>query len=197
VTARPLDAARDALSTLHGQLIALLAARVAELEAANATLAERMARLERAASRNSGNSSMPPSADDLPGRTPPPPRSRKARRRPGKQPGAPGSHLAWSEHPDDTVPHFPQRACGCGRDLAAAADLGVVASHQEIEIPLAAARVIQHELHEVACVCGAVHRTPPPPGAGTPGTVTYSVQLQAWCVFLIAAHHVPCAALRS
>jgi transposase len=24
-----------------------------------------------------------------------------------------------------------------------------------------------------------------------PGTVTYSVQLQAWCVFLIAAHHVP------
>jgi Family of unknown function (DUF6444) len=114
VTARPLDAARDALSTLHGQPIALLAARVAELEAANAVLAEGMARLERAASRNSGNSSMPPSADDLPGRTPPPPRSRKAWRRPGKQPGAPGSHLAWSEHPDDTVPHFPQGPAGAG-----------------------------------------------------------------------------------
>ena len=49
-----------------------LAARVAELEAANSELSERMARLERAASRNSGNSSPPPSLDDQPRRTPPP-----------------------------------------------------------------------------------------------------------------------------
>jgi transposase len=34
-------------------------------------LARRVARLERLISRNSGNSSFPPSADDLPGRTPP------------------------------------------------------------------------------------------------------------------------------
>jgi transposase len=36
-----------------------------------------------------------------------------------------------------------------------------------------------------------VHRAPAPAGAGAPGTVTYSVQLQAWCVFLIAAHYLP------
>ena len=24
-----------------------------------------------------------------------------------KQPGGPGAHLAWSEHPDKTVPRFP------------------------------------------------------------------------------------------
>ena len=60
MTGRPLDAARDALIALQGQLIALLAAqnaalaaRVGELEAANAELAARMDRLERAASRNS------------------------------------------------------------------------------------------------------------------------------------------------
>lgn len=76
----PLDAVRDGLIALRGQLIgvlavqnAALAERVAQLEAANAELAERLARLERAVSRNSGNSSMPPSADDLPGRTSPPP----------------------------------------------------------------------------------------------------------------------------
>jgi hypothetical protein len=56
VTARPLDAARDALAGLQHQLVAVLAARVAELEAANSELSERVARLERAASRNSGNS---------------------------------------------------------------------------------------------------------------------------------------------
>jgi hypothetical protein len=57
----PLDAARDGLIELQGQLIgvlavqnAVLAERVAQLETANAELAERLARLERAVSRNSG-----------------------------------------------------------------------------------------------------------------------------------------------
>jgi transposase len=137
----PLDAAR---AGLRGQLITLLAAhnaalaaRVAELEAANAELAGRVARLERAASRNSGNSSLPPSLDDQPGRPPPdrPKRGKGKGRNPGKQPGAPGSHLAWSVDPDRTVPHFPRGACAYGADLAGAADLGVAASHQQIEIP--------------------------------------------------------------
>ena len=201
MTARPLDAARDALIALQGQLIAALAAqnaalaaRVVQLEAANAELAARVASLERAASRNSGNSSLPPSMDDQPGRTPPPAKPKRGKgkgRNPGKQPGAPGSHLAWSESPDHVVPHFPQGACACGADLADAADLGVAASHQEIEIPQMIAGVTQHDVHEVACRCGRVHRAPAPAGAGTPGTVAYGVSLQAWCVYLMAAHAIP------
>jgi transposase len=200
VTATPLDAARDALAGLQGQLITLLAAqnaalaaRVAELEAANAELAGRVARLERAASRNSGNSSLPPSLDDQPGRPPPdrPKRGKGKGRNPGKQPGAPGSHLAWSADPDRTVPHFPRGACACGADLAGAADLGVAASHQQIEIPEMTAKVIQHDLHEVGCACGRVHRAAAPPGAGAAGTVTYGISLQAWCVYLLAAHAIP------
>jgi hypothetical protein len=127
VSARPLDAARDALTALQGQLIAMLAAQNAALAARVAELEERLARLERAASRNSGNSSLPPSLDDQPGRTPPPgkpQRDKRGKRNPGKQPGAPGSHLAWSENPGQAVPHFPRGACACGADLAAAADLG-------------------------------------------------------------------------
>jgi hypothetical protein len=57
----PLDAARDGLIALQGQVIgvlavhnAALAERMAQLEAANAELAERLARLERAVSRNQG-----------------------------------------------------------------------------------------------------------------------------------------------
>jgi transposase len=194
VTARPLDAARDALIALQGQLIAMLAAQNAALADRVGDLAERLARLERAASRNSGNSSLPPSLDDQPGRTPPPgkpQRGERGKRSPGKQPGAPGSYLAWSQNPDRTVPHLPQGACACGADLAGAADLGVAASHQEIEIPEMAAKVIQHDLHEVACACGRVHRAAPPAGAGAPGTVTYGIGLQAWCVYLVAAHAIP------
>ncbi len=70
MTARPLDAARDALIALQGQLIAMLAVQNAALAGRVGELEERLARLERAASRNSGNSSLPPSLDDQPGRTP-------------------------------------------------------------------------------------------------------------------------------
>jgi len=59
----------------------------------------------------------------------------------GKQPGAPGSHLAWSVSPDERVLHFPQGTCACGADLAAAVDLGIAASHQVVDIPLEAATV--------------------------------------------------------
>jgi hypothetical protein len=197
----PLDAARDGLIVLQGRLIAVLAAqnaalaeRVAQLEAANTEQAERLARLERAVSRNSGNSSMPPSADDLPGKTPPPQRRqprREGKRRPGKQPGAPGAHLAWSESPQRTVPLFPRGACACGRDLAAAADLGVAVSHQVIDVPLVTAAVTQYDEHAVECACGRLHTAAPPADAGAAGTVTYGLNIQAWCVFLLVAHHVP------
>ena len=59
-------AARDTEVTgLHGQV---------------AELMDRIARLERAVSRNSGNSSMPPSGDDTPGRKPPRKQRRQAER---------------------------------------------------------------------------------------------------------------------
>jgi transposase len=165
---------------------------IGELKADLLALAEEVRELRRRLGRNSGNSSMAPSADDLPGRTTPAPKpKREGTRKPGKQPGAPGSHLAWSQIPDQTVPHFPQGACPCGADLVAASDLGVVASHQVIDVPLQSAAVTQHDLHEVACSCGRVHRASAPAGAGLAGTVAYGLALQALCVYLIAAHAVP------
>src|SRR6266700_4725728 len=178
-------AARDAV-------IAEQAEAVGELRAGVAALAAEVRDLRRRLGRNSGNSSMAPSADDLPGRTPPEPKPKRGKggRRPGGQPGAPGSHLAWSDEPDDRVPHFPDGTCACGADLAAAADLGVAASCQQVDIPLAAARVTQHDLHEVACGCGRVHRARAPAGTGAAGTVTCGLNLQAWGVYLMSAHHI-------
>jgi transposase len=176
------------------------AAAIGELRAGVVALAAEVRDLRRRLGRNSGNSSMAPSADDLPGRKPPAPKPMRGKggRRPGKQPGAPGSHLAWSGSPDKTVPHFPAGTCACGADLAAAAGLGVAASHQIVDIPLETATVTQHDLHEVACRCGRVHRAAAPAGAGAAGTVTYGLALQAWCVYLMAAHAIPvhrCAGL--
>jgi transposase len=179
------------LAEVQGVLIEVLEARNGELSGRVAELEERLARLERAVSRNSGNSGMPPSADDLPGKTPPAPKPARGRGRQGKQRGAPGAHLAWSGNPGKTEPLFPQGECACGRDLAGAADLGVAASHQVIDTPAVTAAVTQYDEHTVACQCGRLHTAPPPAGAGEAGTVTYGLNLQAWCVFLLVAHHVP------
>src|SRR5258708_33838785 len=100
-------------------------AEVAELRAQVAALEQRLARVERLVSRNSGNSSFPPSMDDQPGRPPPQKPGRQAGgRKPGKQPGAPGHHRDWREDPDETVPHFPAGGGGGGAGVGGGGGLG-------------------------------------------------------------------------
>ena len=190
------EMSREELIALTRALVAenaVLRAEVAELRAENAALRERVAKLERLVSRNSGNSGMPPSVDDLPGRKQPKDRvSGGGRRRPGKQPGAEGKALAWSDDvaESDIIDHFPQGSCGCGADLGQAADVGVTARHQQIEIPLVVARRFQHNLHTVACRCGAVHTAPRPDGVSA-APVGLGVNVQSWCVYLLVVHAIP------
>jgi len=177
------------------ELIALVGAQADELRelqrlrAENAELRARVERLERLLSRNSANSSMPPSMDDAPGKTPPADKAASdtggLRRARGKQPGAPGAHLAWRDDPDCRVPHFPKGTCGCGAPLAGGLDLGVARSHQQHEVPAMSATCTQHDLHAVRCHCGTVHVAARPDGlADTP--VSYGPNLQSWCVYLRA-----------
>ena len=94
---------RDALMREQAQLIAAQAEQIAALEATVVGLREQLETAERAGSRNSGNSSMPPSSDDLPGRKPPRKQRRAAeraeKRKRGKQPGSAGASMTW-EVPD-------------------------------------------------------------------------------------------------
>jgi transposase len=136
VPSMPPDAARDAVIVMQARVIEVLAAENTRLAGQVADLAARVERLERLASRNSGNSSMPPSADDLPGRTPRRKPSADGKRKPGKQPGRtwPGASTRMTR-----CRISPAGACECGADLADARDLGVAASHQQVEIPLVSA----------------------------------------------------------
>ena len=179
------------------ELVALAREQAGELTRLRAENAEsRLDRLERLLSRNSGNSSMPPSTDDLPGRKPPVDKPAggggAAKRKRGKQPGAPGAWLAWRDEPDDTVTHLPQGRCGCGADLVEGLDLGVVRSHQQHEVPAMSAQCIQHDLHAVQCGCGRVHVAARPEGLAD-APVSYGPNLQAWCVYLMVVHAIPVA----
>jgi transposase len=178
------------------ELLALVAERdqeIARLRAGNAALAARVASLERLVSRNSGNSSMPPSSDDvLPGRDRPKgrPARREGRRKRGKQPGAEGRWLGWAEVPDKTACHRPQGRCECGADLAGAADVGIERSHQVHDLPPVRVEVTQHDLWRVRCGCGREHVAPLPGDVPT-APASYGVNLKSLVVYLIIYQHVP------
>ncbi len=174
--------------------ISAQAAQIAELMEANEALAAKLGTLEHLLSRNSGNSSMPPSKDDDPGRPAPPEKKPRGRGGPkrarGKQPGAPGSHLAWTDDPDDRRDRFPEGRCDCGDDLGGARDLGIVDRYQQHEIPQVAVTVTQYDQHEVECGCGRRH-TASRPGGARSGPVGYGPNLAAFAVYLMVVHFIP------
>src|SRR5260370_29318715 len=123
-------AARDVVIAEQG-------AALDELRADVVALAAEVRDLRRKLGRNSGNSSMAPSADDLPGREPPAPGPKRggAGRKPGGQPGSKGSHLQWRAPPAATEPHPPPPGCACGAAPPPAPGPGVAAPPQVLAIP--------------------------------------------------------------
>ncbi|MGW0633348.1 IS66 family transposase [Streptomyces sp. NPDC002758] len=174
--------------------ITLLATQLAELMEKFEQQAAELARLQHLLSRNSGNSSMPPSKDDGPGRATPRKerRAKPSGRAKGKQPGASGTALRRREGDelDDRQDRYPEGTCDCGADLSAAMDLGVADRYQQHEIPLVSMSVVQYDQHAVACECGRVHTAKRPEGAGA-GRVEYRPNLRAYAVYLLAVHFVP------
>ena len=176
-----------------GQITAM-AGQLSALMETNEALTGKLARLEHLLSRNSGNSSSPPSKDDDPGKPAPPENNRRDKGRPkrarGKQPGASGTHLAWTDNPDDRLDRFPQGRCDCGDDLGGARDLGIVDRYQQHEIPQVAVKVTQYDQHQVECGCGKVHTAQRPDGARS-GAVGYGPNLAAFAVYLMVVHFIP------
>lgn len=174
-----------------GQITAQ-AAQIAELMETVEALTARLAKLEHLLSRNSGNSSMPPSKDDDPGKPAPPEKRGRGgpKRSRGKQPGAPGSHLAWTDDPEVRRDRFPEGRCDCGDDLDRARDLGVVDRYQQHEIPQVAVTITQYDQHEVECGCGRRHTAVRPDGARS-GPVGYGPNLAAFAVYLMVVHFIP------
>jgi transposase len=194
-----LVAQRDAQVAARDAQITVMAGQLAELREANEVLAGKLARLEHLLSRNSKNSSSPPSKDNDPGKTPPQVGTRRGgpRRSRGKQPGAAGANLAWTDTPDERTDRFPEGRCECGHDLASASDLGIIDRYQQHEIPQISVKVTQYDQHRVRCGCGRVHTAARPEGARS-GIVGYGPNLQAFTVYLMVVHFIPahrCVAL--
>jgi transposase len=161
---------------------------IGELRAANAVLAARVAELERQLAKHSGNSSRPPSSDGLAK----PPVAKRARqpgtRRPGKQPGAPGAHLAQVADPDQVVVHRPVACGGCGGDLTLALVTGVEV-RQVFDLPEVRLWVCEHRAERRQCACGHVTAGVFPEQARA--VACYGPGVRAFGAYLAVQHHLP------
>ena len=163
-----------ALVATQAQVIEELRARVVVLEAENAELKRRLG-------MNSTNSSRPPSSDSP--FVKPAPKSLRGRsgRRPGGQPGHPGSTLVLVADPDERRRHEPGLCAGCGQDLAGAAEVGME-RRQVFDLPPVTVRVVEHQLITRRCSCGATSGGTAPEGVAAP--VQYGPRITAIILYL-------------
>jgi transposase len=163
----------ELIHVLYAQ-VAVLTAKVAELEARLAL--------------NSHNASKPPSSDGL-GRPKPKSQRQKGMKPRGGQKGHPGHTLKKVAQPDHIEQHRPASHCDvCQRPLSEAV---VVETRQVFDIPPLRHEVTEHQVLEVRCPCGKVHRGQFPAAVAAP--LQYGPRIKAAVVHLTHQHMLPVA----
>ena len=182
-----LSISRDEIRAIYAQgeeaVIELVESLVARINA----LEERVEAVENQQSKNSRNSSKPPSGDGFAKQT----KSLrpKSNRSSGGQPGHPGSTLEWSAEVD-YVEHHPVTACyGCGLSLVdhPVEDWEMRQVHDLPPIQLA---VTEHQCEVKSCPhCGRLNRGQFP--TEVQQSVQYGVHLQSLMVYLMELQLLP------
>ena len=162
----------------------------ASLEAENTKLRKQLSRFERP-SKDSHNSSIPPSAESLKAQAI---RRTRSLRKPsgrstGGQSGHEGSTIEKRQTPDIVEKHAPEFCSRCGLSLTAFPEK-VSEVRQSIDIPLPICPIVtNHERIEKTCSCGHCnHGTFP--GEVKSG-VSYGPNLHAAVTYLSVVQHIP------
>jgi transposase len=114
---------------------------------------------------------------------------KRGQRRPGKQPGAQGRHLAQVATPDEVVVHAPQTCQGCGGDLGGA-EVVEQTRRQVFDLPQIRLRVVEHRAQRRCCPgCGQVTTAAFPAAATAPAC--YGPGVRAGIAYLCVAQHLP------
>jgi transposase len=172
------------------RVIGELTARAEQLAVVNERLTARVEELERQVRRDSASSSRPPSSDS--------PYKKKGRdrslrergkRRPGKQPGDPGTTMKLIDDPDARF-WFPPAACRrCGKGLAGAAVLAQ-RRHQVTDIGPPPPVVTEYVAQAKQCPCCAtVTEGELPPFVRA--RASFGPETCAQAANLTAGHHIP------
>jgi transposase len=156
------------------ELVVRQAERIVQLEAD-------VAELRRQLGQNSRNSSRPPSSDSPFIKPAPKSLRRKSGRKPGGQPGHPGSTLALVDYPNQRRRHEPGPCTGCGASLVNAPEVGME-RRQVFDLPPMTVQVIEHQLIARRCTCGTTTCGAAPEGVSAP--VQYGPRITAIVLYL-------------
>ena len=141
---------------------------------------QRVKHLESQLSKNSRNSSKPPSTDGF--QKPAPKSLREKSKRPsGGQPGHAGQTLAMAEKPDHVERHPVERCACCGLSLAHRLPEGVE-KRQVHDLPPLRLLVTEHQAETKRCSCGHLNKAAFPEGVNAP--VQYGSGVKAAAVYL-------------
>jgi transposase len=177
---RTIDSLSDEIGCLKRQVSRLKAA-LGEARGEVDWLRRRNTELEMVVTRDSHNSSRPPSTD------PPWAERTKSLRRPsgrrvGGQPGHAGRTLRLTPKPHRVVTYHPARCRHCSESLAGALGMSVE-RRQVVELVPARLRVTEHKAEVVRCSsCGRRTKAGFPPGVSA--TVQYGPSLMARALYL-------------
>jgi len=169
---------KDEIIHVLWDMVTALRKEVAELKV-------EVARLKGQLAKNSRNSSMPSSAEGLKKTKS---MRKNGKRSPGGQPGHPGTTLKKVAHPDEVVDHPILPICDtCGALLIGP----VTETRQVFDLPMVRMAVTEHQIHQVRCACGKIHRSVFPDDIGAP--VQYGPGVKALAVYLTQHHMLPVA----
>jgi len=181
-----MDELPDLTTLNHAEKDALICSLFPLLEKVQQLTAQ-VEELKARLSKDSHNSSKPPSGDGLAKKT------RSLRERSGKKPGAqaghPGKTLERTSHVDQVIDHpVPQHCHACGASLAEAA---FSERRQVFDIPVARYQVTEHRTHQVRCACGQTHQSQFPDYVTE--AVQYGPNIRALAVHLTHGQLLPLA----
>ena len=170
--------------------IAELETKVAQLEAIIMQLLEKIEILTH--SKNSRNSSVPPSKDEnrpLKNQS----LRTKSDKKVGGQNGHKGTTLKMVENPDKTILHTPNFCKSCGSDLKLESS-EFVSRRQIIDIPPIKPEYTEHQIFKKICRCGFCNVAEFPAELGS--KVSYGPTIQATIAYLHTRQYLPFERMR-
>lgn len=165
--------------------IAELETKVAQLEAIIMQLLEKIEILTH--SKNSRNSSIPPSKDEnrpLKNQS----LRTKSDKKVGGQNGHKGTTLKMIENPDITILHEPNFCKNCGSNLESASS-EFVSRRQIIDIPPIKPEYTEHQIFKKVCHCGFCNVAEFPAQLGS--KISYGANIQATIAYLHTRQYLP------
>ncbi len=167
-------------------VIDMLQEKILLLEEKVNKLSTKVKRLEDQKSKNSRNSSKPPSSDIDKKTTS---SKKKSGKKPGGQPGHKASYLKKSDNPDETIKIEVKECSNCGNDLREAKS--TVETRQEYEIPPPKMWITEYQAESKACTCGYTTTACFPDRITHP--TQYGIRAKSLMVYINQYHYVPCA----